>query len=61
MDSGFSVIPVEGRPFQGQRAGLVTRMTAAVIDGIVVVLVMSAMYLGIVGTLFLVNPRTFSS
>lgn len=60
MGNSVSAIPAEGRPYQGQRAGLVTRMTAAVIDGIVVVLVMTAMYLGIAGALFLVNPRTFS-
>lgn len=59
-DEGISAIPVESRPYQGQRAGLITRAIACTIDGAVVVLVLVAGYIGLCGVIFLLNPRSFS-
>jgi uncharacterized RDD family membrane protein YckC len=55
----ISPVPREARPFQGQRAGLVTRLIAAVLDALVVGAVLLGGYLGLVGLLFLVDPRSF--
>jgi len=55
----ISPIPREARPYQGQRAGLVTRVIAAVLDSLVVGLVLLGGYLGLVGLLFLFSPRSF--
>jgi uncharacterized RDD family membrane protein YckC len=54
-----SPVPREARPFQGQRAGLVTRLAAAALDSLVVGIVLLGGYLGLVGLLFLLNPRSF--
>jgi uncharacterized RDD family membrane protein YckC len=54
-----SPIPREARPYQGQRAGLVTRLIAAVLDMLVVGVVLLGGYLGLVGLAFLVHPRSF--
>jgi uncharacterized RDD family membrane protein YckC len=59
-ESGVSPIPTEARPYQGQRAGLVTRFVAAVIDGILVGLVLLLGYAGFAGLVFLIDPRTFT-
>ena len=59
-ESGVSPLPREARPYQGQRAGLVTRGVAAAIDGIVVGLVLLVGYAAWAVLLFLVDPRTFS-
>jgi uncharacterized RDD family membrane protein YckC len=56
----ISPIPREARPFQGRRAGLVTRMVAAVLDGLVIGAVVLSGYLGLAGLRFLVDPRGFS-
>jgi len=54
-----SPIPREARPYQGQRAGLVTRLVAASLDAFVVAVVLAVSYLGLAGLLFMVNPRGF--
>lgn len=59
-EGGVSPLPREARPYQGQRAGLVTRLVAATLDGVVVGLVLVAGYAGISGLLFLIDPRAFS-
>jgi len=59
-EGGVSPVPREARPYQGQRAGLVTRLVAAVIDGLVVALVLSAGYVALTAVIFLVDPRGFS-
>ncbi len=59
-DSGVSPLPREARPYQGRRAGVITRMVAAGIDGVVVCIVLSAGYLGFAGLKFLFDPRGFS-
>ncbi len=56
----ISPVPREARPFQGQRAGLVTRVVAGVLDGLVIGAVLLCGYLGLVGLIFLVHPRSFT-
>lgn len=54
-----SPIPREARPYQGQRAGLITRSLAATIDALVVGVLLLSGYLGLNGLLFLASPRRF--
>jgi uncharacterized RDD family membrane protein YckC len=56
----ISPVPREARPFQGQRAGIVTRLIAATLDGLVIGAVLLGGYLGLVGLIFLLNPRSFT-
>ena len=56
----MSPVPREARPYQGRRAGVVTRLAAAVIDGLVVCLVLAAGYAVLAGALFLIDPRGFT-
>ena len=53
-------VPREARPYQGRRAGLVTRLVAAALDAVVVGIVLAAGYLGWAGFLLLLDPRHFS-
>jgi uncharacterized RDD family membrane protein YckC len=57
---GVSPLPREARPYQGRRAGLVTRGAAGVIDGIVVVLILVGGYAAYAAVLFLVDPLNFT-
>jgi uncharacterized RDD family membrane protein YckC len=59
-ERGVTPIPREARPYQGQPAGLVTRVVAAVIDGGVVVLALLLTYAAFAGVVFLLNPREFA-
>lgn len=59
-ESGVSPLPREARPYQGRRAGLVTRMVAAALDGVVVVVVLLVGYAAVAVFLFLLDPRGFS-
>lgn len=59
-EGGFSPIPREARPYQGRRAGLVTRVAANVVDVLVAVAILLAAYAGLNGLRFLVSPRSFS-
>jgi len=56
----ISPIPREARPFQGQRAGLVTRLIACAVDGIVIALVTGVIWGAAVLTRFLLHPRSFT-
>lgn len=56
----LSAIPREARAFQGQRAGVVTRFAAAVVDSVVVATVLVLAYLGLAGLQFMLDPRRFS-
>ncbi len=56
----ISPVPREARPFQGQRAGIVTRLIAATLDACVIGIILLGAYLGLVGLIFLLNPRSFS-
>ncbi|MDQ5840341.1 MAG: RDD family protein [Chloroflexota bacterium] len=53
-------VPREARPFQGQRAGIVTRTAANVVDFTVVVGVLASGYAAWCALTFLVNPARFS-
>jgi len=55
-----SPVPQEARSFQGHRAGLVTRLIAAILDGVVVLVMMVSAYLGWAAMKFLLSPRSFS-
>ena len=59
-EGAVSPLPREARPYQGQRAGLVTRGVAAAIDAGVVVVALLIGYLAYAGLLFLLDPRSFS-
>lgn len=52
-------VPREARAYQGRRAGLVTRLVAAVLDALVVATVLLGAYLAYAGVVFLLNPRNF--
>ena len=56
----LSAIPKEARAFQGERAGIVTRVVAAGIDAALVAVVLLGAYLGFAGLVFLLDPRHFS-
>ena len=53
-------IPVEARSFQGEPAGLITRVAANVIDVAVVILGLVAVYLSIAGVVFLRQGARFT-
>ena len=55
----ISPVPREARPFQGQRAGLVTRLIANTVDALSVSVALLAAYAGFNALLFLVSPRDF--
>lgn len=59
IEGGVSPIPREARPFQGRRAGLVTRSLANAIDALVVGALLALGYLALNGLLFVLNPRSF--
>jgi len=56
---GISPVPREARPYQGQRAGLVTRLIANTVDALSVCAALLATYAGFNALLFLINPRDF--
>lgn len=55
----ISTIPVEARRYQGAAAGLVTRVVANALDGLVVVVTVAGAYAGYVGLRLILDPRTF--
>jgi uncharacterized RDD family membrane protein YckC len=59
-EGAVSPVPREARPYQGRRAGVVTRMVAACIDGMVVAILLLIGYGAVTVTLFLLDPRAFS-
>ena len=60
MSTNVDPIPYEARPYQGRRAGLITRILAAAIDSGLVVIALGVAYLGICAFLFLLNPHKFT-
>ena len=50
--SAISPIPQEARPYQGLRSGVVTRVAASTIDGLVVCATLLVCYAGVAGFLF---------
>jgi len=59
-EGGVSPIPREARPYQGQPAGVVTRIAAAAIDAGVVAGVLFVSYCCLAAFLFLLDPRSFT-
>lgn len=59
-EGGVSPVPRDARPYQGRRAGLVTRFVAALVDGAVVWLVLLGGYLGMAIVIFVIDPRGFT-
>jgi uncharacterized RDD family membrane protein YckC len=53
------VIPAEARPYQGRRAGVVSRVLAVGIDAVVIVVLEVALYAAWAGFLFLRRGRSF--
>jgi uncharacterized RDD family membrane protein YckC len=53
-------VPREARPFQGQRAGVVTRTAANVVDFTVAVVAIASGYAAWCAFRFLINPTKFS-
>lgn len=59
-ESSVSPVPREARPYMGKRAGVVTRMVAAAVDGVVVILLLLLGYAALAVTLFLIDPLGFT-
>ena len=55
-DVELSLVPLEARPYQGRTAGIVTRLVAHTIDGVLVGAALIGTYLGVVAFLFVVSP-----
>jgi uncharacterized RDD family membrane protein YckC len=54
-----SAVPREARPYQGHRAGMVTRTIAAAVDAVVVLLVVTVALLSVNGISFVLDPRGY--
>jgi uncharacterized RDD family membrane protein YckC len=59
MEEGILAVPREARPYQGERAGLVTRLFAGTIDAVSVVAALVVAYGGLHALLFMFDPRSF--
>jgi uncharacterized RDD family membrane protein YckC len=57
---GLGVIPEEARQFQGDRAGIVTRVLANAVDFSLVVIVSIGSYVGWIAIRYLANPSGFT-
>lgn len=55
----IDTIPGEARPYQGLRAGIVTRVAANVVDLLVVIGILLAIYVGWAAILFLLHGDAF--
>jgi uncharacterized RDD family membrane protein YckC len=54
-----SAVPASARPYQGRRAGIVTRVAAAAVDLLLVIVAIAGVYLAVAGTLFVLRPARF--
>ena len=59
MEDTISPVPREARPYQGGRAGLVSRLIANGVDALIVGVVLAVGYAGLNGLVFMVDPRSF--
>jgi uncharacterized RDD family membrane protein YckC len=55
----ISAVPPEARGYQGQRAGMVSRLLASAVDLVAVAATVGAGYLAVSAILFLWDPRAF--
>jgi uncharacterized RDD family membrane protein YckC len=58
-ESAPSVVPREARAYQGHREGMVTRTLAAVVDGVIVLLVVTIGLVCLNGLSFVLDPLHF--
>jgi uncharacterized RDD family membrane protein YckC len=54
-----SAVPREARPYQGHRAGMVTRTIAGAVDALVVLVAVTVGLLSVNGLSFVLDPRGF--
>ena len=59
MTGRYATVPAQARDFQGQRAGIVTRVAAAAVDFLIVIVAICLVYGGIALATFIVRPRSF--
>jgi len=59
MEQRISPVPREARPYQGERAGLVTRVIANSVDALSVSAALVVSYCAFNAAMFLLNPREF--
>ena len=59
--AAWLAVPREARPFQGHRAGLVSRGIAAVVDYLVTVVAVAIGYAAICAGLFVLTPQEFNA
>jgi uncharacterized RDD family membrane protein YckC len=59
MTGRYATVPAQARDFQGQRAGIVTRVAAAAVDFLIVIVAICLVYGGIAGVTFIIHPRSF--
>lgn len=57
--ASVSPVPREGRPYQGQRAGIVSRVVASAVDFVVTAIMVAAGYAGVCAVVFLWAPASF--
>ena len=55
----LSSVPQEARAFQGRRAGVVSRVIAAAVDLVLLLVVLTCLYLGWAGLLLVIDPVRF--
>ncbi|MDX6326262.1 MAG: hypothetical protein QOK15_2616 [Nocardioidaceae bacterium] len=55
-----SPVPEEARPYQGQPAGVVSRLAAGTLDVLLLLLLLGLGYAGLNAVLFLARPRAFA-
>ncbi len=59
MTDRYATVPAQARDFQGQRAGIVTRVAAGAVDFLIVIVAICLIYGGIVLAMFIIRPRSF--
>jgi uncharacterized RDD family membrane protein YckC len=59
MTDRYATVPAQARDFQGQRAGIVTRVAASVVDFLVVIFAICLIYGGIILATFIIRPSSF--
>ena len=59
MTDRYATVPAQARDFQGQRAGIVTRVAAGAVDFLVVIVAIAVIYGGIAGVTFIIRPSSF--
>lgn len=59
-DGGISPVPRAARPYQGHSAGIVSRLSAAVVDALVVGAILLAAYVAVAGLRLMLDPRSLT-